>query len=489
VVTAISQQASHSLRSDSLANNKSLDTFAALGLCEWMECSCKMMGFREPYPIQEKCIPAILDGRDVMGCAETGSGKTAAFALPILQKLSEDPYGIFAVILTPTRELAIQINEQFNALGAATGVRTALVIGGESIMSQGAEISRRPHVIIATPGRLRHHIQSADPPHLSKTKFLVLDEADRLLTVGFESELQAIISAMSPQRQTLLFSATLNSTLLELEQLAMKDTLRFDLTREAVIPTTLVQQYLFMPVQVKLCYLVAVLRGILGEAEEQDDEKSSSARKRGKKRHADHLEKLTSQEAANTATKSSVIIFTNSCKRCQSTAETLRELQVDCVEMHSMLSQNRRLASLGKFKSQLSRILIATDLAGRGLDIPHVDHVINLDMPTVASDYVHRVGRTARAGRSGRSLSFITQYDVELVHNIEALTGVKMTVSTEVNNDDIRDLLNPVSKAMHAAQMKMQEYGFDEKSQIFLKRKRKQKRRLLRKNRLKENDS
>jgi ATP-dependent RNA helicase DDX49/DBP8 len=161
-------------------------SFQELGLCSWICDSCTAMGFKRPTPVQSTCIPAIIAGKDVLACAETGSGKTAAFALPILHKLSQDPYGVFAVVLTPTRELALQIAEQFEALGTPMGLRYELVIGGVNMMRQSLALKERPHVIIATPGRLRHHLEGPDPPDLSKVKFLVLDEADRLLTIGFQ---------------------------------------------------------------------------------------------------------------------------------------------------------------------------------------------------------------------------------------------------------------------------------------------------------------
>ena len=154
-------------------------TFAEIGVCEWLRTSVASMGFRYPTEIQRACIPAVLAGRDVIGCAETGSGKTAAFALPILHHLSEDPFGIFAVVLTPTRELGIQISEQFSSFGAPMNLRIALVIGGVNMTNQGLELSKRPHVVIATPGRLRHHLEGSDPPDLSRARYLVLDEAGK----------------------------------------------------------------------------------------------------------------------------------------------------------------------------------------------------------------------------------------------------------------------------------------------------------------------
>ena len=230
--------------------------------------SVSAMGYRMPTPVQAECIPAILAGHDVIGCAETGSGKTAAFALPILQHLSQDPFGIFAIVLTPTRELAMQISEQFAAFGAAIGLRQTLIIGGENMTEQSLALKRLPHIVIATPGRLRHHLEGPDPPSLARTPYLVLDEADRLLSRGFSSELDTIISAMSStKRKTFLFSATMTESLAEVEKLAMKETLRFDLTTEGRIPAQLEHQYLFMPERVKVTYLVGV--------SQQDIEKAS----------------------------------------------------------------------------------------------------------------------------------------------------------------------------------------------------------------------
>lgn len=462
--------------------------FHDLGLCEWICKSATAMGFRRPFDIQRVCIPAILAGNDVMGCAQTGSGKTAAFALPILQHLSQDPYGIFAIVLTPTRELAIQISEQFSALGAAMSVRTALVIGGQNMMEQGSALARRPHIVIATPGRLRHHLESADPPNLSKAMYVVLDEADRLLATGFSSELQVILSKMHPKRRTLLFSATLTASLSELDKLAGKETVKFDLTADQPIPEMLLQQYLFMPTQVKMCYLVAVLRNIIDKAEEDStsaDETAAMIKEhdkfKGKGRKPKAKAKSAKASDQSKILSSSIMIFVGTCRRCQEISETLIEVGIDCVALHSMMPQSKRIASLAKFKSHFCRIMVSTDVAGRGLDIPSVDLVINMDLPKLTTDYVHRVGRTARAGRGGRALSMVTQYDVDLVHAIEECTGQILEKSVEVTEDEVVSLLNPVSKAMRVAQLKLLEAGFEEQAEVFTKRRRKQRRQHLRK--------
>ena len=186
--------------------------FQSFELSKWIVESCNSMGMTRPTPVQLECIPEILKGRNCVACAQTGSGKTATFAIPILQHLSKDPYGVFAVVITPTRELAIQIADQFRALGAPMKIRVAVTIGGLSSLTQSLEINQRPHVIVATPGRLAAHIDSASPPNLKATRYLVLDEADRLLDGGFREDLRTIVDALPKKRQTLLFSATMGGS-------------------------------------------------------------------------------------------------------------------------------------------------------------------------------------------------------------------------------------------------------------------------------------
>jgi ATP-dependent RNA helicase DDX49/DBP8 len=453
-------------------NNSSAFSFQELGLCEWICKSTEAVGYKRPTDIQRACIPAILQGRDVLACAETGSGKTAAFVLPLLQVLSQDPYGIFALVLTPTRELAIQIAEQIAALGSSLSVTQCLAIGGLSIIEQGLQLAKRPHFVIATPGRLRHHLESCDPPNISRAQFLVLDEADRLLSLGFSSELEVIISKMGPRRKTLLFSATLTSTLEELETLALQEALRFDLTKQRTIPTSLKQQYLFMPAKAKVCFLIAVLNRYIQNSEESDKNNEHGKKKRPRKSEEDVVKRKIEK---------SIIIFVDSCHRCHEISEILKVVNIPCVALHSMLTQSGRLISLAKFKSLATNILVATDVASRGLDIPSVDLVINFELPRVCSDYVHRVGRTARAGRGGQSISFVTQYDVALLQTVEESIGQKMVLYDEVKNEDILPLLNVVSKAMQTVQLNILNSDFLEKEATFRKRKKKQRKQLLRK--------
>eukprot|EP00644_Phytophthora_capsici_P017206 jgi/Phyca11/572488/estExt2_Genewise1.C_PHYCAscaffold_480211 len=368
-----------------------LISFLNLGVDPWLVKRCELLGIRHPTPVQAHCIPPILAGRDVIGCAQTGSGKTAAFALPILHTLSKDPYGPYALVLTPTRELAFQIADQFNAFGSSMAVRCAVIVGGVDMLKQSLTLQQRPHIIVATPGRFHDHLLRANPPNISLVKYVVLDEADRLLDVSFAKDLSFIFDKLPAKRQTLLFSATMTANLDRLEQTALSDdAFRFDATPSVKTVETLKQFYLFIPAQ-------------------------------GKKDLEKLLEAATSKRQLR-----SMMIFVSTCKMCELVGEIGNELGTKCVTLHSMMSQNRRLAALGKFKSGLSHILISTDVASRGLDIPEVDVVLNFDLPRDADDYIHRVGRTARAGRNGQAISLVTQHDIELLQNIEAKVGKKM---------------------------------------------------------------
>uniref|UniRef100_A0A7N8XBK6 RNA helicase n=1 Tax=Mastacembelus armatus TaxID=205130 RepID=A0A7N8XBK6_9TELE len=313
--------------------------FSSLGLSDWLVKQCKQLGINRPTPVQENCLPAILEGRDCMGCAKTGSGKTAAFVLPVLQKLSEDPYGIFCLVLSPTRELAYQIAEQFRVLGKPLGLRDCIIVGGMDMVSQALELSNQPHVVVATPGRLADHIRSSNTFSMSKIKFLILDEADRLLEQGctdFTKDLEVILGVLPAKRQTLLFSATLTDTLQELKSIAMNKPFFWESMSETRTVEELDQRYILTPEKVKDAYLVHLI-------------------------------------------------------------QTFTDKHDDCVY----------------------KILIATDVAARGLDIPTCQVVINHNTPGLPKIYIHRVGRTARAGRNGVSITLVTQYDIHLVHSIE----------------------------------------------------------------------
>ncbi|CAI5702982.1 hypothetical protein KXD40_004024 [Peronospora effusa] len=448
-----------------------LISFLNLGVDPWLVKRCELMGIRHPTPVQAHCIPPILAGRDVIGCAQTGSGKTAAFALPILHTLSEDPYGPYALVLTPTRELAFQIADQFNAFGSSMAVRCTVIVGGVDMLKQSLQLQQRPHIIVATPGRFRDHLMHVEPPNISLVKYVVLDEADRLLDVTFAKDLSYIFDKLPAKRQTLLFSATMTANLDRLEQTALSDdAFRFDATPSIKTVATLKQFYLFIPAQVKMTYLMYLMKMLdpneEDEEEEQGSRKKSSKGNKGKKAHQDWEKLLEATTSSSKHQLRSMMIFVSTCKMCELVGEIGNELDIKCVTLHSMMSQNRRLAALGKFKSGLSHILISTDVASRGLDIPEVDIVMNFDLPRDADDYIHRVGRTARAGRNGQAISLVTQHDIELLQNIEAKVGKKMDDYESVAPEKkVLKLLNDVTTASRIAKMKLTERGFDDKVQ------------------------
>ncbi|KAJ1929584.1 putative RNA helicase, partial [Linderina macrospora] len=246
-------------------------SFADLGLDPWLIDTLGAMSISEPTEIQRACIPPILAGRDAIGGAKTGSGKTAAFALPILQKLSEDPFGVFALVLTPTRELAYQIAEQFNVLGKGVNIKVTIAIGGMDMVNQALQLSRRPHIVVATPGRLADHIESsANAVHFQKVKFLVLDEADRLLTETFAPDMAVIMNAIPRDRQTLLFTATMTPSILQLREKPSKQPAFTHLCDTSVSTvSSLVQNYIFVPSHVKEAYLVHLLMSNVAKLEKR----------------------------------------------------------------------------------------------------------------------------------------------------------------------------------------------------------------------------
>ncbi|THH29637.1 hypothetical protein EUX98_g4551 [Antrodiella citrinella] len=287
-------------------------TFERLGLIEPLLDALKSLNFTTPTDIQAAALPPALEGRDIIGVASTGSGKTAAFALPILQKLWEDPKGLFAVIMAPTRELAYQISQHFEGLGAAMGVRCATIVGGmDDRMTQAVTLAKKPHIIVATPGRLNDHLENTKGFNLRNLKFLVMDEADRLLDLDFGPIIDKILKVIPKERTTYLFSATMTTKVAKLQRASLSN-----------------------PVRVEVSEKLSII---------------------------------------------------------------LRTLGFPAVPLHGQLSQSARL-----------------------------DVVINYDIPTHSKDYIHRVGRTARAGRSGKSVTLVTQYDVELVQRIETVIGKKM---------------------------------------------------------------
>lgn len=404
------------------------DSFSSLNLDVWLVNACSYLGIHRPTPVQSSCIPPILRGRDCIGCAETGSGKTAAFALPILQTLAVDPYGVFALVLTPTRELAIQIADQFKAFGAHISIRVTIVVGGMDMIEQGILLATKPHVVIGTPGRLADHVKSTDFT-LKKVRYLVMDEADRLLAPSFRPDLETIFSSLPHKRQTLIFSATLTDTLKQLRALTDNNCFFWSELKKTATVSTLDQKYIFIPAKVRDTYLVYLV------------------------------------ELFNGTENKTVLVFTSTCKSCQVLTELLRKMDTPCVCMHSFMSQSERISSLAKFKSSLIKVLICTDVGSRGLDIPRVGVVVNYNVPASPKDYVHRVGRTARAGLYGRAVTLVSQFDVKRLQAIEEHVSRKLD-KFELEEGVVLKKLHPVSIARREVEVRLVENEFGEKQRI-----------------------
>ncbi|KAH1497040.1 ribosomal RNA processing protein [Aspergillus fumigatus] len=397
-------------------------SFKDLGIIDQLCEACETMGYKAPTPIQAESIPLALQGRDLIGLAETGSGKTAAFALPILQALMEKPQSFFGLILAPTRELAFQISKSFESLGSTINVRCAVIVGGMDMVSQSIALGKKPHIIVATPGRLLDHLENTKGFSLRTLKYLVMDEADRLLDMDFGPLLDKILKVLPRERRTFLFSATMSSKVESLQRASLSNPLRVSVSSNKYqTVSTLLQSYLFLPHKHKDIYLVYLLNEFVGQ---------------------------------------STIIFTRTVHETQRISFLLRSLGFGAIPLHGQLTQSARLGALGKFRSRSRDILVATDVAARGLDIPSVDVVLNFDLPTDSKTYVHRVGRTARAGKSGVAISFVTQYDVEIWLRIEGALGKKLK-EYELEKDEVMVLAERVGEAQRQAIMEMK--NFDEK--------------------------
>jgi len=347
-------------------------TFQQLGLGSEILRALNENGFEAPFPIQEAAIPFILKGMDVVGQAHTGTGKTAAFSLPLLTKIKYDG-PVQALILVPTRELAVQVTSEINRLAKYTGIRTVSVYGGQSINIQNDQLKRGAQIIVATPGRLIDHIKHGSI-QLDSVKYVVLDEADRMLDMGFIDDMKFILFYVNEDRQTCLFSATMPQEILRLAQEYMKDVEEIRLNKEELGLDTIDQSYLIVHEREKfkhLCYFIK------------------------------------SRE------KKQTIVFAATKQRTQRLASELRQEGFKATTIHGDLSQRQRDNAMYRFKRGSEDILVATDIAARGIDVPAVGHVINYDIPEDPLIYFHRIGRTARAGGTGKAISLVSHDRIE----------------------------------------------------------------------------
>ncbi|HKV53848.1 MAG TPA: DEAD/DEAH box helicase, partial [Candidatus Binataceae bacterium] len=362
-------------------------SFSALALSPETLRSIETRGHQRPTPIQSAAIPLALTGRDLVATAGTGSGKTAAFLLPLLERLSgRRSAAVQALILAPTRELAAQINHEFMLFARHTRLRAGLVVGGESLSQQTNELRRGVQVLIACPGRLIDHLDRGNV-RLDQIEFVVIDEADRLLDMGFLPQLRRILRVAHKPRQTLMFSATMDAGV---EQIA--------------------REFLDHPERVRIGEIStppAAIRQLIYPVSNENK--------------GPMLLQLLKHQAVTSA-----IVFTRTKSRADRVAKMLVRNSFRAIAIHGGRSQNQRNAALAGFRKRSYNVLVATDVAARGLDIMDVSHVINFDLPEVSDSYIHRVGRTARMGKSGAALSLVMPEDGPSLHEIERALGVKL---------------------------------------------------------------
>ncbi len=364
------------------------NTFNDLGIAPKLLDILQRAKFVTPTPIQRQSIPSAIEGKDLMGIAQTGTGKTLAFGIPMIQRLAQSQGKSKGLIILPTRELALQVNETLKKIGGNVGLKTAILIGGESMHKQLKMLSMNPHIIIATPGRLIDHMDSGRIK-MEAVRILVLDEADRMLDMGFAPQIKRILQKVPKERQTMLFSATMPDAIVNIAKSYMHLPLRVEVAPAGTAIELVSQEVFFVGKQDKLSLLQKLLEDYKG----------------------------------------SVLIFSRTKFGAKKIAKVVRDMGHKAAEIHSNRSLNQRLEALEGFKIGRYRVLVATDIAARGIDVTGIQLVINYDLPDNAEDYVHRIGRTGRAGATGHAISLATPDQRHDVKTIERLIRMNLPVA------------------------------------------------------------
>ncbi len=369
------------MRSNTLPAN-----FHGLGIAPALLEALARLRYAAPTPIQTQAIPVAAEGKDIVGIAQTGTGKTLAFGIPMIQRLAQAK-GQGLVVL-PTRELALQVDEMLRDIGRGLGLRTAVLIGGLSLGPQIQALSKKPHIIIATPGRLIDHLNQKNI-HLNNAKIVVLDEADRMLDMGFLPQIQKIFHALPKDRQTMLFSATMPPEIMRMATAYMKLPVRVEIAPTGTTVERVTHEVFIVPREQKIGLLGKLLGSYRG----------------------------------------SVLVFTKTKHGAKKVVRQIRAMGASAAEIHSNRSLNQRREALDGFKAGKYRVLVATDIASRGIDVVGIELVLSYDLPSTSEDYVHRIGRTARAGAGGHAITFAMPDQLREVRAIERLIRKPLPVS------------------------------------------------------------
>lgn len=367
-------------------NSTNGPNFYGLGIAPRLLQILESLKFTTPTPIQEKAIPVAVEGKDIIGVAQTGTGKTLAFGIPMIQRIGQ--IGARGLVILPTRELAFQVEEALHALGRSLGLRTALLIGGASMHMQKQAIAKRPHIIIGTPGRINDHLEQR-MLSLDSVSILVLDEADRMLDMGFLPQIKKILRHLQKNRQTMLFSATLPLEIMKIAGEYMKLPIRVEIAPSGTMADRITQEIFIVQKNFKNRLLEKILEEYQG----------------------------------------STLIFTRTKFAAKRIANYVRAMRHTSAEIHSNRSLSQRREALEGFKSGKYRVLVATDIAARGIDVAGIELVLNYDLPSQSEDYVHRIGRTARAGSAGHAISFAMPDQRKEIRQIEQLIRKNLPVS------------------------------------------------------------
>ena len=363
-----------------------MENFRILGIAPEILHILKRFRFEKPTLIQEKSIPVAIEGKDLMGIAQTGTGKTIAFGIPMIQRLHEHK-GRGLVVL-PTRELALQVDESLRKIGSGFGLRTAVLIGGMSMGPQMRALAQDPHIMVATPGRLIDHLNQKNV-NLKNISIVVLDEADRMLDMGFAPQIQKIFHALSKERQTMIFSATMPPNIMKLAASHMKLPVRVEIAPSGTTAEKVTQELFIVPREQKINLLGKLLEDYKGPT----------------------------------------LVFIRTKYGAKRLVQKISDFGIRAAEIHSNRSLNQRREALEGFRSGRYRVLVATDVASRGIDVKGIELVVNYDLPSSSDDYVHRIGRTARAGSGGHAISFAMPGERNEVRNIERLIRKNLPIS------------------------------------------------------------
>ena len=427
------------------------NSFENMILEKWIKKVIKYLSYKEPTIVQKYIIPQILNDKSVVAVSKTGTGKTASFCLPILSELSKDPFGLYSIILEPTRELVIQVEEKLKLFSTGFNLRMCSIIGGEDYTTQMKELDKIPHIIVATPGRLLGFLENNYIKLVQNLKYFVMDEFDQLLNDTIKPDIDKIVKFLPEDRKTLFFSATIAQSLNELKKYLgkndkeelyyynnnedvnniqeekienEKDNNDND-TKNKKIPKKIKNKinedvnlkYILVPQKLKEHYLLHLLR--------------------------------------NKYRETNCLVFVNHVKQCDFLYNLCKLFELKVSHLHSKMTQRNRREDLQKFKGSISTILISTDLASRGLDIKQCDLVINFDMPLSTQTFIHRAGRTGRIGNKGLCISFISQHDLELLNGIESELNADFKEIEDIGQDEIMVDTGLVSKGIKLTKMKM----------------------------------